>query len=205
MPGASRAYTDVSLPLFLAMVTDYDPSLTSRIQAELDRVGALTEEEQGQLTRLIERLEDEFRSLVSDPSRRDRTLAFLRSPSGFGARVGRAHPDGGPLRRALHEMVDLSTRLDRTSDPTEGFAVAESVADRAHLVAHTVEGFLGALDPADAISSGFHRLAAFISQLIRNAVNKMREFAEMLHVSSFAVTFATVPPQVSVTFTFGGG
>jgi hypothetical protein len=187
----------------MAAADTYDGSLTNRIKAELDQLGGASDQEQAQLRRLIGRLEGEFRHLIQDPPRRERTLAFLVGPGSKGpAGAEPSGPSVGPLRGALNEIADLSARLDGTSDPSEGFAVAESVADRAHQIGHTVEGFRAALDPAEALTDGFHRLTAFLSQLIRNAVAKMQAFARLLHVSSFSVTFATMPPQVSVTFTF---
>lgn len=99
----------------------------------------------------------------------------------------------------------MSSRLDSAAEPSEGFSVAETVASTAHEWAHIVEGFLSALDPSDAISSRFHRLVAYLGQLIRNAVAKMQAFAKLLGVSSFSVAFATAPPNVTVTFTFGTG
>jgi hypothetical protein len=186
----------------MAAVQEYDSGLTSRIRAELERTGTPTDQERDQLRRLVERLEGEFHHLVTEPARRERTLAFLERPR---AGIGAARPttSAGPVGGTLREIADLSARLDASADPSEGFALAEGVADRAHQIGHTVEGFLSALDPADAITSRFHGLVALVSQLIRNAVAKMREFARLLHVSAFSVTFATTPPQVSVTFTFG--
>jgi hypothetical protein len=187
----------------MATADPYDGSLTRRIQDELDRSGGPSDQERAQLRRLVERLEGEFRHLIAEPDRRDRTLAFLQSHATRGG-LAPLVASPGPLGGTLREIADLSSRLDSSADPSEGFALAESVADRAHQIAHTVEGFLGALDPADAITNDFRRLVGLVSQLIRNSVAKMQAFARLLHVSSFSVTFATMPPQVSVTFTFGG-
>lgn len=188
----------------MAMQPDYDGSLTSRIQAELDGMGESTLEERNWIGGLIGRLEGEFRALLAEPARRERTLAFLRGPVTEGPRSATAPsaPAAGPLRASLKEIATLSTRLDQTTDPSEGFSVAESVAQRVHDLANVVEGFLPSLDPADAMAGGFERLVALMSQLIRNAVAKMRTFAHLLNVSSFSVTFYTTPPQVSVTFNF---
>lgn len=187
----------------MALAAEYDSSLTNRIRTELEQSGGPTGEERGEISRLVGRLEGEFRQLLADPDRRIRTLSFLGGPP-TDVVTTMPQQSAGPFRAALREIADLSSRLDRSADPSEGFTLAESVADRAHQIGHTIEGFLTALDPADAITRGFHRLVVLVSQLIRNAVAKMREFAHLLHVSSFSVTFATTPPQVSVTFSFEG-
>ncbi|MCI4352633.1 MAG: hypothetical protein L3K14_04515 [Thermoplasmata archaeon] len=188
----------------MATEPDYDAALTSRIQAELDGMGGPLPEERSRVGVLIGRLEGDFRSLISEPTRREKTLAFLRGPAAAGVRPTTASsgPSAGPLRGALNQMVSLSTRLDQSTDPAEGFSLAESVAQQVHEISNIVEGFLPSLDPADAMAGGFHRLVALMSQLIRNAVAKMRTFANLLGVSSFSVTFYTTPPQVSVTFNF---
>jgi hypothetical protein len=186
--------------------SDYDGSLTTRIQGELDRWGRPDPDSQKQLARLIARLEGDFRAFLADPGRRERTLAFLKDSSSKRdppAPRGTAPPTG-PIPRVLAEAAALSARLDQPADPSEGFSLAESVAQRAHEIAHSVEGFLDALDPADGLSDGFRRLGTLLSQLIRNAVERMREFARVLGVSSFSVTFGTAPPQISVTFNFAG-
>ncbi|MCI4347933.1 MAG: hypothetical protein L3J97_04865 [Thermoplasmata archaeon] len=188
----------------MAMQSDYDDSLTSRIQSELDGMGESSLEERNWIGGLIDRLEGEFRTVISDPNRRERTLAFLRGPGTASPRTApsASSPRVGPIRGSLKELVTLSTRLDQATDPSEGFSLAESVAQRVHDIAYIVEGFLPSLDPADAMVGGFQRLAALMSRLIRNAVAKMRTFAQLLHVSSFSVTFSTTPPQVSVTLNF---
>jgi hypothetical protein len=180
----------------------YDSDLTTRIRAELDQLTQAAPGEANELARLWGRLNGDFRSILSDPIRRDRIAAFLKVPSPGLPAASPTSSSARPLPGPLGEIAELSARLDGVEDPSEGFVLAESVADRAHLLAHTVEGFRAALDPAAAITDAFHRFAALLSQLIRNAVEKMREFAHILKVSSFTVTFASTPPQVSVSFTF---
>jgi hypothetical protein len=180
----------------------YDSDLTTRIRAEIDRLAQPPAGEAGELARLWGRLNGEFRSILSDPIRRDRIAAFLKVQSPGSPAASPSSGAARPLPGPLGEIAELSARLDGVEDPSEGFVLAESVADRAHLLAHTVEGFRAALEPAEAITDAFHRFAALLSQLIRNAVEKMRAFAHLLHVSSFTVTFGTAPPQVSVAFTF---
>lgn len=189
----------------MAAGTEYDTTLTSRLRAELDGLGVASEDERSRLSQLVARLEEDVRLWLSDPPRRARTLDFLRGPGpGTGkaaSRAGTLAP--GPLRGTLRELELLSDRLDQAGDPSDGFNVAETVAQRAHEVAHTLEGLLSAIDPSDALAAGFHRLAWLLGQLIRNAVAKMRAFAQLLGVTSFSLTFATTPPQLSVTFSFG--
>lgn len=156
----------------------YDADLTTRIRAEFGQLARAAPEEASELARLWDRLNGEFQGLRSG--------------------AGSTRPLPGPLG----EIAELSARLDTAEDPSEGFVLAEGVADRAHRLAQTLEGFRAALDPAPAITDAFHRLAGLLSQLIRNALEKMRAFAHLLHVSSFTVTFASTPPQVSVAFTF---
>ncbi|MCI4328510.1 MAG: hypothetical protein L3K01_00310 [Thermoplasmata archaeon] len=176
----------------------YDTDLTTRIRAEFDERSLAAPEEASELARLWGRLNGEFQGLLSDPIRRERIRALLQPPSSGTPSAGSARP----LPGLLGEIAELSARLDGSDDPSEGFVLAESVADQAHLLAHTVEGFRAALDPAAAITDAFHRFAALLSQLLRNAIEKMRAFAHLLHVTSFTVTFASTPPQVSVAFTF---
>jgi hypothetical protein len=185
---------------------EYDASLSARIQAELSRVSGPSPESRSALAGLIARLEGEFRHLLSEPDRREKTLAFLRgTSSGTPPPSGGSPPVGDPVRRSLEEMATMSSRLDTATDPSEGFSFAEGVARRAHEIARALDGALSALDPAEAISSAFHRLGALLSRLIRNAVAKMRDFAKLLGVSSFSLAFASDPPCVTATFTFGGG
>lgn len=188
----------------MAAETEYDASLTDRLRAELDGMGDSSPEEDSRIGRLIGRLEGEFRTLISEPARRERTLDFLRGPGRPGPPPATVPSKAavGPLRRALNEMVTMSSRLDQATDPSEGFSLAESVAQQGHEMAYVVEGFLSALDPMDTTAGRFHRLVTFLSQLIRNAVAKMRAFAHLLHVTSFSVTFATTPPGIAVTFNF---
>gem|GEM_PF-2851299 len=189
----------------MAADPEYDATLTARIRAELDEMGAPTAKEGSELERLIDRLDGEFRRLFADPSRQKRTAEFLRAPAGT-SRPGAGLPGSSadPVRRTLGEIATMSSRLDSTTDASEGFAVAESVARRAHELSHTIEGFFSALDPAEAITTGFRRLGTLLSQLIRNAIAKLRAFARLLGISSFSIAFATLPPEFTVTFTFGG-
>ena len=184
----------------------YDASLSAQIRTELNALGEPTPESRSQLTGLIARLEGEFRHLLADPGGREKTIAFLRgSPVGVSPLGAPPPPAGDPVRRSLQEMAAMSSRLDTTTDPSEGFSFAEGVARRAHEIARAVDGALSALDPKEAIGSAFHHLGALLSRLIRNAVAKMREFARLLGVSSFSLAFASDPPCVTATFTFGSG
>jgi hypothetical protein len=185
---------------------EYDRTLSDQIRQELGSLGPPSPDHRSQLAALIARLEHEFRSFLSDPARRSRTLDFLRgsaegTPSGGG-------PDasvGEPVRRSLEEMSSMSSRLDSVSDASQGFSFAEGVVRRAHEIARDLDGALAALDPKQEIAAEFHRLALLVSRLIRNAVAKLREFARLLGVSSFSLAFASDPPCVTVTFTFGSG
>ena len=183
---------------------EYDPALSDRIRTELSALGGPSEERRSQLAGLVARLEGDFRHLVSAPGGREPTLAFLRGVPG-GPPTVTSPPVGDPVRRSLEEMAAMSSRLDTTTDPSEGFSFAEGVARRAHEIARAVDGALSALDPKEAIGSAFHHLGALLSRLIRNAVAKMREFARLLGVSSFSLAFASDPPCVTATFTFGSG
>jgi hypothetical protein len=181
----------------------YDSSLTGKVRQQLETLGTPTPQEESELERLIGRLEVEFRHLFEDPVRQERTLDFLRgtarSPSYQVA------PSQGALRDTYGELIALSSQLDTTGDPSEGFLVGERVGQRAHELAHTVEGFLPALHPGEFITEGFHRLIALLSKVIQNAVAKIQAFAKLLGVSSFSVAFATAPPVLTVTLTFGNG
>ena len=80
---------------------------------------------------------------------------------------------------------------------------AETVARRTHEIGRLLEGLSSALDPADAITDAFHRLAALVSRLLRNAVARLKAFGALLGVTSFSIAFAVPPPQVWLTFNFG--
>ena len=185
---------------------EYDPTLSARIRSELDSLASTSDDRRSQLAGLIARLEGEFHRLLSEPNRRERTLGYLRGATvpPLAARAP-APGDGDPVRRSLEEMSAMSSRLDSASDPSGGFAFAEGVARRAHEIAQAVDGALSALDPKEAISAAFHRLVTLLSDLIRNAVAKMRAFARLLGVSSFSLAFASDPPCLTATFTFGNG
>jgi hypothetical protein len=182
----------------------YDTSLTDRIQAELDGMGEVSSQERNRVVALIDRLKTDLGELISEPSRRDRMVAFLRgaTPSTTGSDSG--SDSRSPVRQALKRMVSLSTDLDRSSDPSEVFGVAETVAQQVHEIAFLAEGTFNVLEPKDAIAASFHRLATLCSQLIKNAVAKMKSFAKLLDVTSFSLAFATTPPSVTLTFNFGG-
>jgi hypothetical protein len=185
---------------------EYDAALSTRIRTELREMSGPSKESHSELTGLLARLEGEFRHLLAEPDRREKTLAFLRGAPGGPPTPGATSPPvGDPVRRSLEEMATMSSRLDTTTDPSEGFSFAEGVARRAHELARALDGALSALNPSEAISSAFHRLGALLSRLIRNAVAKMREFARLLGVSSFSLAFASDPPCVTATFTFGSG
>jgi hypothetical protein len=185
--------------------TEYDGALSAQIQSELTAWGGPTPERRSQLAALIAHLEGDLRHLISHAETREKTLDFLKGPPGTpgGPAAGSVAGDD-PVRRSLEEMASMSSRLDTTTEPSEGFSFAEGVARRAHEIARALDGALAALDPKEAISSAFHRLGALLSRLIQNAVAKMRAFAKLLGVSSFSVAFASDPPCVTATFTFGG-
>lgn len=109
------------------------------------------------------------------------------------------------MSRSASEMIELSGQLDSATEPTRALAIGEHVARRAHEVAHTLEALLSAVDPGDPLSDPLHHLIAFASELLRNALARIREFAKTLGISSVSVTLATFPPEFEITFTFGSG
>lgn len=185
---------------------DYDPSLSDQIRTELSAASGGAGESRPGLGAVIGRLESDLGHPLSDSGRRERILAFLHgAPSDRPPPSGSPPADRGPVTRALQEMSSMSLRLDSAPGGPDGFSVAVGVARRAHELAWLVDGAISALDPKDAIAAAFHRLAALLSRLIGNAVAKLREFAKRLGVSSFSLAFASDPPCVTATFTFGGG
>ena len=190
----------------MAAPDTYDASLTVEIRRALEGLAEATDEERSRLAELIGRVEERIRSLRPAADRLERTLAFLRGPPFPGAsNVGPSEPRPDPVRRTLAEMAELSGRLDAGTEPTTGFFAAEGVARRAHELAHAVSGALEALDPTDLLADGFHRVMGFLSRLLRNAVARIRAFARALGIASFSVALSSLPPEVTVTFTFGMG
>lgn len=189
----------------MAEPPEYDATLTQRLREELDRLEASGASALGALTSAVDRIERRARSLLSGHDL-DRLLDFLHpplpetaSPPPVPSGIHAAHP----MVRSLTEMLGLSRQLDGVDDPTRGLSVGEHVARRAHALARALDGALAALDPAEAAAKALHRLLSYASELVRNAVARIRQFALRLGVTSFSVTLASVPPELSVTFTFG--
>lgn len=202
-PSDSAKYSAIP-PVTMASDSEYDPTLTRRAQADLEAMGVPSAEERSELSTLFRRLEGDLQRRLSDDTWRERTLGYLGGPqSGKADSRGEGASEGEPIRRTLKEVVGMSARLDALSDPSEGLAAAQTAAERAHTLAHTVEGLLSALDPADAITSAFRRLIAYLGQLLRNALARIKEYAKRLGVSSFSVALSSAPPGITVTFTFG--
>jgi hypothetical protein len=181
---------------------DYDGQLTEDLRSELASLKEMSVEESSELSRLLVRLDGEFRKLFDDSPHYDRVMAFLkgiaRAPAPANA------PSKGPVRDTLLEMVSMSSRLDQTDEPSEGLATAEGVGRRTHELIHTMEGFLPALRPTEIISGFFHRVSAYLSRLIKNVVVKIREFAKRIDATSFSIGFTIPPPSFNVTINFGG-
>jgi hypothetical protein len=184
----------------------YDPGLSADIRTELNALTSTAPEQPSEVAALISRIEGKLRHLFPDAVRLEGTIAFLKGAQGSVFRPSSASegPEG-PVRRSMSELAALSGRLDSTTDPSTGFTLAQGVARRAHEIARTVDGLLAALDPKEAITGAFHRLMALLSRLIQNAVARIREFGRRIGVSSFSLAFASDPPCVTATFTFGNG
>ncbi len=181
---------------------EYDTELSERIRGALSGLAPSGRSALGSILEELERLERQVRARVVEPGERDRQLAFLgRGSTGEGG-SGLVRD---PARRALSDMLDLSQRLDRTAEPDEGLAISEHVLRRAHGLARTVEGILAALDPADLLAESFGHLLGLLSRLVRNALARLRAFAARLGITSVSVTFASLPPELSVTLSFGTG
>ena len=93
----------------------------------------------------------------------------------------------------------MSSRLDQTEEPSEGLAVVESVARRAHELLRMIDGLLPALRPAEILTGPFHRLSAYLGRPVKNVVARIREFAKRIDATSFSIVFTILPPSFPVT------
>jgi hypothetical protein len=188
--------------------TPYDASLTPRLSDELELLRREEERSVDGVRRAIERVESRLREL---PGGREvaRWLAGLRPSEPAAGRpdpsvTTGAHPASVPLRQ-LH---GLSRQLDAVDHPGRGLAVGDHAARSAQELAGIVGHVLGALDPAEEVAKVLHRVLGYVSEVVRNALVRVRQFGEYLGVSSVAIGLATLPPELTVTFTFsrdGGG
>ncbi len=179
----------------------YDRQLTADLHAEITAWGEPSEAETQELRQLLGRLEGEFRSILEDSAHPDRIVGFLRGiPPGTG---GLRAASKGPVRDTLVELVSLSSQLDQTVEPAEGFASAERVGHRAHELVHTIERLIPALRPSDGITGLIHDLSAFLARLIGNVVARIREFAKRIGATAFSIDFSFPPPSFSVGLIFG--
>ena len=205
--GLPFRYRDVrALPLGIVTAEpDYDSTLSQRLEQELTNWKSSTDPALAALRSTLDRVEGRMRSLLSGHDL-DRALEFLRPPTSdvIGSTLApNSLPD--PAARSVREMLGMSQQLDAIDDPAQGLALGERIARRAHEVAQAMDQLLSALDPAEAISKAWHRVLAYASELVKNAVARIRQFALRIGVSSVAITLASLPPELSVTFTFGGG
>lgn len=185
----------------------YDPTLTDRLREGLATLANPPEPSRETMRAAFGRLEARVRSLLPAPEV-ERVLAVLHptssseAPSPLPTTAVRT-PE--PMSRSASEMMELSRQLDAVSEPTQALAIGERVARRAHEIARGVDGLLTAMAPGELLSDPLHRVLAFASELLRNALARIRQFAAALGVSSVSVTLATLPPEFEITFTFGPG
>lgn len=180
----------------------YDSTLTGRIREGWADLDSSTEVHRESLRAALERVEQRLRSLLPGPEV-DRVLSLIRPRSQSGEAPAPSPRAVGPMSRSASEMIELSAQLDAEQEPPRALAIGEHVARRAHEVAHTLETLLSTADPGEPLRDLIHRLLAFASELLRNALARIRQFASALGVSSVSVTLATIPPEFSITFTFG--
>jgi hypothetical protein len=185
----------------------YDPTLTDRLREGLAALADPPESNRETTRAAFGRLEARIRSLLPAPEV-DRVLALLHPASTSdatspGPTTAVRTPE--PMSHSASEMLELSRQLDAVSEPTQALAIGERVARRAHEIARGLDSLLTATAPGDLLSEPLHRMLAFASELVRNALARIRQFAAALGVSSVAVTLATFPPEFEITFTFGPG
>ncbi|MGI0132301.1 MAG: hypothetical protein ACREDK_04325 [Thermoplasmata archaeon] len=183
----------------------YDGTLTQRLRDERATFGPPTDAALEAWKALVERAETRLRTLLSGHDL-DRALVLLRPPS-----TGALPPESrtSPVRvthpavRVLDDLLAWSEQLDRTAEPVHGLTIGEQVARWAHSAARALNDVLRALDPVDAAARSVRRVLDLASELVHNALARIREFARHLGVTSTSITFASTPPELSITFTFG--
>lgn len=205
-PRLGPRYRDVppAPPGAVTPEVEYDRTLTQRLEHELATWTAATDPAFAALKSTLDRIETRLRNLLSGHDL-ERALAFLRPPTfGESAAGGSSALPHDPAARSLKQMLGMSRELDGVDDPVQGLTLGERVARRTHEVARALEPILEALDGGEAIATAWRRLLAYASELVKNAVTRIREFAVRIGVTSVAITLSSVPPEFSVTFTFGG-
>ncbi|MCI4346525.1 MAG: hypothetical protein L3K07_07235 [Thermoplasmata archaeon] len=182
----------------------YDDTLTGRIRDGAAAMEATPESSRETMREALERVERRIQSLLPTLEV-DRVLSLLHpAASPGGSTADRVGPVRGtePMSRSASEMLTLSRQLDEVQDPTQALTIGEHVARRAHELARTLDRMLSVLDSGELLSQSLHALLAYASQLIRNAIARIRQFAAALGVTSVAITLSTLPPEFSITFTF---
>ncbi|MCI4362917.1 MAG: hypothetical protein L3K13_01235 [Thermoplasmata archaeon] len=182
----------------------YDETLTGRIRDGVATIEATPEASRETMREALERVERRVRALL--PSLEvERVLSLLHPAAPPGEpRADRVTPSRGtdPFSRSASEMLVLSGQLDTVGDPAQALTIGEHVARRAHELGRTLDRMLSALDSGELLSKPLHQLLAYASELIRNAIARIRQFAAALGVTSVAITLASLPPEFSITFTF---
>ena len=187
----------------MAVEPEYDLTLTRRLEDELSHLEPATGPTAQALRTALDRIEARLGTFLAGHDL-DRALTLLRpAPAEDSAGTGVAPRPTGPLAAPLLELLAMSRQLDQVDATTQGLAIGEHVARRAYEAARALDGVLKALDPAEAIAPAFHRILAYASELIRNAIARIRQFARRLGVTSVSVTLASLPPEVSITFACG--
>lgn len=187
----------------MAAEPEYDLTLTVRLLDELAHLEPATGPAAEALRSAVDRIEGRLRTFLAGHDL-DRALALLRpAPAAARDGTGEGPRPVGPLGAPLLDLLAMSRQLDQVDETTQGLAIGEHVARRAHETARALDGVLKALDPAEGIAKAFHRVLAYASELLRNALARIRQYARRLGVTSVSVTLASLPPEVSITFSFG--
>jgi hypothetical protein len=186
----------------------YDEGLSQRIEAELQLLQVLGGGPRGhEIREFFGRIELRLGDLFGrepDSISESPLPPVVSTAATVGPPAVRPSAPPRSIPRWLREILGWSKALDLATDPADGLALAQSVVIRVQSISARLYHVVSLLDPSAELASHFHRFYTFLSQLLKNALVKVRKFAEHLGVTSVQVLFQSTPPDISVTFTFSG-